>query len=80
MSKPIALCEIKKKLGQKFIVCKMFVELMKSNLNIELKLEHLINTPEYKYYNDKRKDKQKTKTISRSLIRITAHCLLYLLT
>ena len=49
----------------------MFVELMKSNLNIELKLEHLINTPEYKYYNDKRKDKQKTKTISTSLILIT---------
>ena len=34
-------------------------------------LEYLINTLEYKYYKDKRQDKEKTKTISTPLIMIT---------
>ena len=58
MSKPIALCKIKNFLGQKFIVWQMFVELIKSNTLL------------YKYYKDKRQDKEKAITISTWLIMI----------
>ena len=46
----------------------MSVELMSPAYGI---LEHLINTFEYRYYKDKRQDKEKTKAISASLIIIT---------